>query len=90
MKRRIHIFIYGKVLGVFFRSFIRDNATALSLKGTVRNLEDCVEAVFEGSSDQINRMIELCRKGPKFAKVSDIRIIEEDFKNEYKEFSIAH
>ena len=88
MGRRVHLFIFGKVHGVFFRSFIKSEAIKLNLKGTVKNAEDNVEAIFEGKSESINKMIELCKKGPKFAKVIDIKIIEEDFKNEFKDFSI--
>lgn len=88
MKRRVHIFIYGKVRGVFFRSFISDEAIKLKLKGMVKNNDDSVEAVFEGDSNSINQMIKLCGKGPRFAEVSDIKIIEEEFKNEYKDFLI--
>ena len=87
MKRRTHIFIYGKVHGVFFRSFIKEEALKLKINGIVRNTKDSVEAIFEGESNSINKMIELCKKGPKFAKVSDVRIIEEDLKNEFKSFS---
>lgn len=90
MNRRIDLFIYGKVHGVFFRSFIKEEATKLNLKGTVKNGEDSVKAVFEGKSDAINKMINLCKKGPKFARVSDIRVIEEEFKNEFKDFSIIY
>jgi len=47
--KRAHLFISGKVQGVFFRAFTKEVADSLGLKGWVRNLTDGrVEAVFEG------------------------------------------
>ena len=45
--KRIHILISGRVVGVFFRKFIKDNADKLNVKGFVRNKENEVECVFE-------------------------------------------
>ncbi|MBS3151581.1 acylphosphatase [Candidatus Woesearchaeota archaeon] len=81
--KRIKILINGMVTGVFFRKFICDHATSLGLSGYVRNTEDGgVEAVFEGDEDKINKMIEICKKGPSTAKVENIKIIEEKVKYE--------
>ena len=79
------VLISGGVTGVYFRSFILQHAFALGLKGWVRNLEDKVEAVFEGSQDAVEKMIELCRKGPEGAMVDAVEVKDEAVKNE-KEF----
>jgi len=65
MKKRFHVWIYGLVKGVFFRAGIKSMADKLNIKGFVRNTDDGVEAVFEGNSQDIEKMIEFCRKGPK-------------------------
>ncbi len=58
MKIRVHIFVSGKVQGVFFRSSTRDKAKHLGLTGWVRNLEDGrVEAVLEGDKEHIEKMV---------------------------------
>ena len=73
--KTLRIFISGLVQGIFFRDFIREQAENLGLKGYVRNLDDNrVEVVVEGDNNEVNKMIELCKKGPKESKVRDIEI----------------
>ena len=73
--KTVRIFISGTVQGVFFRAFIQENAENLGLTGYVRNLEDDrVEAVFEGYENDVNRMIEVCKRGPLHSKIKDIEI----------------
>lgn len=80
---RKHIFIKGKVTGVFFRAFIRERALELGLNGWVRNLdENTVEAVFEGEKEKVDKIIELCSNGPSRAVIKDIKIIEEESEGE--------
>lgn len=63
--KTIRVFISGIVQGIFFRNFIKENAEAYGIKGYVRNLEDGrVEAVFEGYDNDVNKMIEICKKRP--------------------------
>ena len=40
--KRIHVIIKGKVIGVFFRKFIKENADKLKIKGWVKNEKDYV------------------------------------------------
>lgn len=57
-KDRAHIFVSGRVQGIFFRSSTQKKARELGLTGWVRNLQDGrVEAVFEGEKDKIEKMI---------------------------------
>lgn len=87
MNTRVHVFILGKVQGVFFRSGTRDMAKKSGLFGWVRNLADGrVEAVFEGKKDAIEKMLEWCRAGPEYARVTGIEVIREEFKGDFKEF----
>lgn len=87
MNSRVHVFISGKVQGVFFRSSTKDMAKKLGLYGWVRNLVDGrVEAVFEGEKDAIEKMLEWCKVGPEYAKVTGIEVIREEFKGDFKEF----
>ncbi len=72
-KVRCHIFVAGRVQGVFFRAFTRDVAESLGLKGWVRNLFDGrVEAVLEGSKELIEEALKKIKVGPPAARVDNI------------------
>lgn len=72
-KIRCHIFVAGRVQGVFFRAFTRDVAESLGLKGWVRNLFDGrVEAVLEGSKELIEEALKKIKIGPPAARVDHI------------------
>lgn len=81
--KRVHVFIKGRVQGVFFRSFVKKNALELKLNGWVKNLEDnSVEAVFEGENKEVEEMLKLCKKGPIGAKVKSLEVLEERYEGE--------
>lgn len=84
-----HIFISGFVQGVGFRQFILRQAQHLRLTGWVRNLPDNrVEAVFQGSTLNIERMIALCRKGPFLSEVKDVDVVWEGSEEIYNNFEV--
>jgi acylphosphatase len=90
MKKAIRLYIEGTVQGVFFRQFIKENAERCDLRGFVRNLEDGrVEVFIEGDNDNVDKMIELCRKGPKHSQIRNVEIKEEKFQD-FKEFKALH
>lgn len=79
---RVHVFISGRVQGVFFRSNTKRLATELRLAGWVRNLADGrVEAVFEGPRKAAEKMAKWCRHGPSAARVSKVEVKEEKIEN---------
>jgi acylphosphatase len=91
MMVRAHIFISGRVQGVFFRAETENKANRHNLMGWVRNLPDGrVEAVFEGEKAKVDAVIEFCRRGPPGAYVSRLDITWEDWTGEFKEFRISH
>jgi len=90
MKKSIRIYITGTVQGVFFRGFIKENAEKLNVKGFVRNLEDGrVEVFLEGNPDEVNKMIELCKKGPPHSQIRNVEEKEEKFQD-FKTFKVLH
>ena len=90
-KVRVHVFIEGRVQGVFFRANIREEASLLGLTGWVRNCWDGrVEAVFEGEKEKVERVIAWCKKGPPGAMVRDVEINWEQVTGEYETFSIEY
>jgi acylphosphatase len=89
--KRLHIIVKGRVQGVFYRQFTKDNARRLELKGWVRNTHDGnVEAVFEGEKDKILEMLELCREGSQAANVEDIDLKWEEYKGEFNGFNVRY
>ena len=90
MKKAVRLYIEGTVQGVFFRAFIKENAERYNLKGFVRNLEDGrIEVFLEGNSDDVNKMIEVCKSGPKHSQIRKVEEKEEKFQG-LKEFKILH
>lgn len=90
MKKSVRLYISGTVQGVFFRMFIKENAERYNLKGFVRNLEDGkIEVFLEGENDEVDKMIELCKKGPKHAQINDVQVKLERFQD-FKVFKILH
>ena len=86
--KTLRIFISGIVQGVFFRAFVREQAENLGLKGYVRNLDDGrVEVVVEGYENDVNRMVEVCKKGPPHSKVRNIEIERMEHQG-FEEFKI--
>ncbi|MEW6481507.1 MAG: acylphosphatase [bacterium] len=86
-----HLLISGSVQGVFFRANTRDIANSLFLSGWVKNLSDGrVEVWAEGEKEDIERLIEWCKKGPRGAFVSSVEIEYGDFTGEFKGFSIRY
>lgn len=84
---QVQLFISGSVHGVGFRQFVKSYAQKLGLTGWVRNISDGrVEAVIQGEKQDIEKMIELCKKGPTFAEVESVEVLWEeidDFSNEF-------
>jgi acylphosphatase len=86
---RAHVWISGRVQGVFFRSHTKELADELGLTGWVRNLPDGrVEAVFEGEEDAVQRAIEWCKRGPPLASVEKVEVRYEQPTGEFKDFRI--
>lgn len=89
MKKRVHLYISGRVQGVMFRKSLKAKADRLQVKGWVRNLSDGrVEAVYAGKADDVNSLLEWTKSGSFLAKVCKIDIDKEFFKNEFQTFNI--
>jgi acylphosphatase len=90
-KVRAHLVVSGRVQGVFFRAETHDQAVALGLTGWVKNSPDGdVEAVAEGSRDQIEKLIAWCRLGPPHAEVSNVSVTWDEYTGEFDRFKIIH
>jgi len=91
MKKRAHVFVSGRVQGVFFRATTRKEAEKRRVKGWVKNLRDGrVEAVFEGEGEKVEEMIDFCHRGSSAANVEDVEVEWESYKDEFSEFGIRY
>lgn len=83
-----HVFVLGFVQGVGYRRFVKHQAVKLGLTGWVRNLPDNrVEALFQGSKEQIERMISICEKGPFLSEVKNVMVDWEESASPGVEFA---
>ncbi len=79
MDRAVEIVVAGRVQGVAFRWQANEEAERLGVTGWVRNEPDgTVRCHAEGSAQAIDRFVDWCRRGPRFAVVDrvDVREVE--------------
>ncbi|MEX2453888.1 MAG: acylphosphatase [Rhodospirillaceae bacterium] len=76
--KTVRAVIAGRVQGVWYRAWTAERAAEFGLSGWVRNRQDgTVEAVFSGSAEAVDRMVEACRKGPPLARVESVELSDE-------------
>ena len=72
-----HLLISGRVQGVGFRYSMAEEAERLGVTGWVRNRRDgTVEAVVDGDPHGVEAILAWARRGPRGARVTDVRISE--------------
>lgn len=90
-QKRAHVFVSGKVQGVYYRATTREEAQERGVEGWVKNLEDGrVEVVFEGETDDIEDMVEWCHEGSSAARVEDVEVEWKDATGEFDGFGIRY
>jgi len=84
--------VYGRVQGVFFRYFVRNEAKGLGLKGYVRNLAngDAVEVQAEGEKQQLNALLGQLNVGPPGARVERVEVKWADYSGRFNDFSVRY
>jgi len=91
MKKRVHIFVSGRVQGVFFRANAKHFALEMGLTGWTKNLEDGrVELVAEGEEEILKDWVVLVKCGPITGKVDGSDIKWEKFQDEFGNFEIRY
>jgi acylphosphatase len=91
MKARAHIFVTGRVQGVFFRSETTYEARKHHVVGWVRNLpDDRLEGVFEGEEEDVKKLVEFCKRGPPAAKIEETVVSYEPYSGVFTSFEIRY
>ena len=76
--KQVHVIVEGRVQGVFFRAYTRDEAVKLGLSGWVRNRTDgSVEVLIEGEKTAVEKMEQWLHEGSPHSLVKMIHITEE-------------
>ena len=76
--RTVHVRIRGRVQGVYYRAWTRNEATRLGLNGWVRNCRDgSVEAVTSGPAAAVEAMLTAFHAGPPDAVVEAVEIVQD-------------
>ena len=88
MQIRAKIVINGKVQMVGFRTFIKNSADSLDIKGFAENLPDgTVKIVCEGEKAKITDFISYIKQeSPSFAVIDDIKVDYGAYKGEFSSF----
>jgi acylphosphatase len=79
MTKALHVWVRGRVQGVFFRDSTQRKAASLGLEGWVRNLRDGrVEALFVGDDEACRQALDFVAVGPPSAVVTGVEHKWED------------
>ena len=91
MKARAHVFVSGRVQGVYYRSYTVDAARERGLTGWVRNIRGGrVEAVFEVEEEDVRGMLGWCREGSPSSRVEDVEVRWEEPTGEFPDFTVSY
>lgn len=89
MTKQVLIKIFGQVQGVFFRASARELAHKLNLTGLSKNAVDgTVEIIAEGEEENLQKLINWCRRGPELAKVEKVETVYRAATGKFSEFQI--
>ena len=76
---RRHLWVTGKVQGVWYRGSCAEQARALGVSGWAHNLPDGrVEVVAEGGREAVDKLVAWCHQGPSSAWVSAVEVQAEE------------
>ena len=91
MTKRARFIVKGRVQGVCYRMYTRDQAQRHGVEGWVRNLPDgTVEVVCEGKNEAVASLLEWCRQGPPGARVTGIDVSYAEPTGEFDGFMVEY
>ena len=87
---RAHIWVEGRVQGVGFRAHVEYSARQIGgVTGWVRNVGyETVEAVAEGKQEDVDRLIEAMKQGPRASRVEKSNVQWEEPTGEFTQFGV--
>ncbi len=88
VRKTLHLVIYGRVQGVFFRNSMQREAQYLAVSGWVRNRSDgAVEAMVQGEPHAVEAIVGWAKRGPERAHVERVEMWEAE--GDFSSFEIT-
>ena len=88
--KQVHLFVRGRVQGVFFRASAQREAKRLGLTGWVKNrLDGAVEFLAEGEEDALKELLGWANHGPSAARVERVDVRWRSFVGDFSDFRIV-
>lgn len=88
-RARLRAVVHGWVQGVGYRDFASREAMRLRLKGYVRNASDgSVEVEAEGRRSELEELLEVLRRGPRFAEVRTVDVAWDANRGEFDSWDL--
>ncbi len=85
ISRRLRI--RGTVQGVYYRESMRQRADQWGVTGWVRNrMDGTVEAVLQGETENVERLIDWARRGPPAARDDGVDVAADDDEPRHESF----
>jgi acylphosphatase len=85
--KQVHLYVRGRVQGVFFRASAQREARRLGLTGWVKNRADgSVEVLAEGDEEEI---VGWAHRGPGASRVDAVDVRWRSFTGDYPDFRIT-
>lgn len=89
--KRFHVIVEGRVQGVFFRAYTREEAVRSGLCGWVRNRPDgSVEALIEGEKTAAEKMVQWFYRGSPGSIVENVQATAESPVGDFDTFEILY
>ena len=90
MKKAVRMFITGNLQSMFTKLFFKEHADKNNVRGFYRKLDPGkIELFLEGQSMDVDKMIEICRKGPNYAQIRNVELKDERLQD-FKEFKVLN
>ncbi len=87
--KHLHLIVHGRVQGVGYRFACKQRADELGLYGWVKNRSDgSVEIVVEGAENTLDTFLQWAKKGPPYADVLNVDVVELTTYKAYGNFDI--
>ena len=89
--KTVHVYIKGKVQGVWFRAHTKQQAEIFGVHGWVRNtIDGRVEGVFEGEKENVDKLVEWCHHGSPLSAVKEVKVEEVNIPVNCTDFKIKY
>lgn len=89
MKIAVRAIVKGRVQGVGYRWFAKENANRFNLNGYVKNLPNGdVEVFVEGDREKVTQYLRLLQNGPSFSSIIDFEVNHFPYKKSFTQFKV--